>query len=117
MSFREMMMEKLKENVAYKVANNSTLVSEVASIVLDDLDYSEIASDLDISSSDIADEIDHSDIISDVVDNLDMDDIARAIADNCNMEEITSKVIAMLPDTFIDDLAVQAAEEIVAEMK
>jgi|GEM_PF-5856390 len=33
MSFRQMMMEKLKSNVAYKVANNSTLVSEVASIV------------------------------------------------------------------------------------
>ncbi len=117
MNFRQMMMEKLKSNVAYKVANNSTVVSEVASIVIDDLDYMEIASDLDISSSDIADEIDHSDIISEVTAHLDMDDIARAVADNCDMEEITSKVISNLPRDFMDDLAIQAAEEIIEEMK
>ena len=43
MNFKQMMIEKLKVNVAYKVANNNTLISEVASIVIDDLDYSEIA--------------------------------------------------------------------------
>ncbi len=43
MNFRHALIEKLKSNVAYKVANNSTLISEVADRVLDDLDYSEIA--------------------------------------------------------------------------
>lgn|GEM_PF-3975772 len=49
-------------------------------IVLDDLDYLEIAADLDISSSDIAiaDEIDPSDIISEITDHLDMDKIYEA---------------------------------------
>ena len=117
MSFRHMMMERLKVNVANKIANNSSLISEVASILIDDLDYMEIASDLDISSSDIADEIDHSDIISEITGHLDMDDIARAVAENCDMEEITNKVIANLPSDFMDDLAIQAAEEIIEEMK
>lgn len=116
MNFKQMMIEKLKVNVAYKVANNNTLISEVASIVIDDLDYSEIASDLDISSSQIADEIDHSDIISEVADNLDMAEVGRAVADSCDMEEVTSRVISMLPRDFMDDLAVQVAEEIIGEM-
>ena len=49
-------------------------------IVLDDLDYLEIAADLDISSSDIAiaDEIEPSDIISEITDHLDMDKIYEA---------------------------------------
>ena len=117
MSFRHMMMEKLKMNVAYKIANNSTLVNEVASIVLDELDYLEIASDLNISSSDIANEIDHSDVISEITGHLDMDEIGRAVAENCDMDEITSRVIANLPSDFMDDIAVQAAEEIIEEMK
>lgn len=117
MNFKQMMMEKLKANVAYKVANNSTLISEVAGIVIDDLDYSEIAADLDISSTDIAGEIDLSDVISEVADNLDMAEIGRSIADSCDMEEITYKVISSLPSGFMDDLAIQAAEEIIDEMK
>ncbi len=116
MDFKQMMMEKLKANVAYKVANDSTLVREVASAVLDNLDYSDIASDLNISSSDIADEIDQSDIISDITDHLDMDDIRQAVADNCDMSEIAGKVVSMLPSNFMDELAIHAAEEIIAEM-
>lgn len=117
MNFRYTLIEKLKSNVAYKVANNSTLIGEIADRVIDDLNYSEIADELNISSSDIADEIDSADIISEVTDHLDMDDLARAVADNCDMEEVTSRVISMLPDSFMDDLAVQAAEEIIEEMK
>ena len=75
-----------------------------------------IASELDISSSEIADKIDHSDIISEITDHMDMDDIGRAVADNCDMEKITSRVISMLPSDFMDDLAVQVAEEIIEEM-
>lgn len=117
MNFKEMMMNKLKANVANRVANNSNLISEVADIVFEDLDYSEIAADLNISNRDIADEIDSSDILSEVKDYLDMDDIARAVADTCDMEEITSRVVSLLPDDFMDALAAQAAEEIVLEMK
>ena len=116
MNFKQMMIEKLKANVAYKVANDSTLVREVADRVLDGLDYNDIASDLDISSSDIADEIDSSDIISEITDHLDMDDIRQAVADKCDMKEIVEKVIDMLPCDFMDDLASQAALEIIAEM-
>jgi predicted DNA-binding protein YlxM (UPF0122 family) len=117
MNFRHTLIEKLKSNVAYKVANNSTLISEIADRVIDDLNYSEIAEELNISSSDIAEVIDSADIISEVTDHLDMEDIARAVADSCDMEDITSRVIAMLPDSFMDDLAEQAAEEIIEEMK
>ena len=116
MNFKQMMTEKLKANVAYKVANDSNLVREVASIILDDLDYSDIASDLSISSSDIADEIDSSDIISEITDHLDMDDIRQAVAEQCNTNDLVSRVITMLPSSFMDDLAVSTAEEIVAEM-
>lgn len=117
MNFRHVLIEKLKSNVAYKVANNSTLIGEIADRVIDDLDYSEIAEELNISSSDIAEEIDSADIISEVTDHLDMDDIARAVADKCDMNEITEKVISNLPSDFMDDLAIQAAEEIIEEMK
>lgn len=117
MNFKQVMIEKLKVNVAYKVANNSSLIGEIAGRVIDDLDYSEIAEELNICSSDIADEIDSADIISEVTDHLDIDDIARAVADKCDMNEITEKVIAMLPSDFMDDLAVQAAEEIIEEMR
>jgi hypothetical protein len=117
MNFKQMMMDKIKANVANKVANNSNLINEVAGIVLDDLDYIEIAADLDICSSDIADEIDHADVISEITGHLDMDDIARAVADTCDLDEISRKVIANLPCDFMDDLAVQVADEIVSEMK
>ena len=46
-----------------------------------------------------------------------MDDIRRAVADKCDMNEIIGKVVLMLPSSFMDDLAIQAAEEIVAEMQ
>ncbi len=72
---------------------------------------------MNISSSDIADELDSSDIISEVTDHLDIDEIARVVADKCDLNEITEKVIAMLPSDFMDDIAVQAAEEIIEEMK
>lgn len=117
MNFRYTLIEKLKANVAYKVANNCTLIGEIADRVIDDLNYSEIAEELNISSSDIADEIDSADIISEVTDHLDMDDLARAVADKCDMNEITERVISMLPSDFMDDLAVRAAEEIIEEMK
>ena len=117
MNFKEMMMNKLKANVAHRVANNSNLISEVADVVLEDLNYSEIAADLNIRSRDIADEIDHSDILSEVTDYLDMDDVARAVADTCDMEDITSRVVSLLSDDFIDALAAHAAEEIILEMK
>jgi predicted DNA-binding protein YlxM (UPF0122 family) len=116
MNFRHTLIEKLKSNVAYKVANNSTLIGEIADRVIDDPNYSEIAEELNISSSDIADEIDSADIISEVTDHLDMDDLARAVADKCDMNKITEKVIAMLPCDFMDDLAVQATEEIIEDM-
>ncbi len=117
MSFRTILIEKLKENVAYKLSSNSTVISEVTSIILEDIDYRDIASEISINASDIADELDHSDLISEVVDNLDTDEIARAVADNCDLEEISSRVIAMLPDTFMDDLAIQTAGEIIEEMR
>lgn len=117
MSFRTTLIEKLKMNVAYKLASNSTVISEVTSIILDDLDYRDIASEISISSSDIADELDHHDLLSEVVDNLDTDEIAKAVADSCDLEDISSRVISMLPDSFMDDLAIQAAGEIIEEMK
>ena len=117
MNFKQMMMEKLKANVAYKVANDNTLVREVADRVLDDLDYMDIANELNIDSSDIADDIDTHDIISDITDHLDMDDIRQAVADKCDMSEIVGKIISNLPSDFMDDLAVQAAEDILADMK
>lgn len=116
MNFKQMMMEKLKSNVAYKVANDSTLIREVASIVIDDLDYTDIASDLNISSADIADEIDHADVLSEITDHLDMDDIRQAVVDRCDLNEIAGKVVSMLPGDFMDDLAAHTAEEIVREM-
>jgi hypothetical protein len=116
MNFKQIMMEKLKANVAYKVANDSTLIHDVAGAVLDDLDYTEIASEINISSSDIACEIDHSDILSDITEHLDMDDIKQILAEKCDLNTIAGKVITMLPDTFMDDLAEYAADEIVKEM-
>ena len=49
MNFKQVMIEKLKVNVAYKVANNSSLIGEIADRVIDDLNYSEIAEELNIS--------------------------------------------------------------------
>ena len=45
-----------------------------------------------------------------------MDEIREAVIHSCDMEEITDRVISMLPGSFMDDVAIKAAEEIVAEM-
>jgi thymidine phosphorylase len=111
-----MVMEKLRENVAYKVAHDNSLVREVANAVIDDLDYSAIASMLAICNSDVADEIDTTEVLSDIVDHLDMDDLREAVVDKCDMDEIADKVVSMLPVNFMDDLAILAAEEIIAEI-
>lgn len=117
MNFKEMMMEKLKVNVAYKVANDSGLIRGVANAVLDDIDYSDIAADLHILSSDVADEIDQSDVLSEIVDQLDMEEIQRAVAERCDMEEIANRVISLLPIDFMDSITILATEEIVADMQ
>lgn len=117
MTFKQMMMEKLKENVAYKVANDSTLIRDIASVVIDELDSTDIAYKLDINSSDVADEIDHSDVLSDIVDHLDMDEIRQAVVDKCDMDEISSRLVAKLPSDFMDELAIQAAREFITEMQ
>lgn len=117
MNFKQMMMERLKENVAYKVANDSTLVRDVASVVLEELDYTDIAYKLEISNSDVADEIDHSDVLSDIVDHLDLDELRQAVVDKCDMDEISSRIVSNLPSDFMDDLAIEAAREFMAEMK
>lgn len=109
-------MEKLKENVAYKVANDASLIREVAGIVAEDLDYTDIATELNISSSDIADEIDQTDLLSDITDSLDMDDLKQAIVHKCDMNEIADKVLSMLPEDFMDELSGRAADEIIMEM-
>lgn len=115
MNFRQMMMEKLKENVAYKVANDSALISDVAGVILEELDYTDIAYKLDISSSDVADEIDSSDLLSEISCNLDMDDLRQAVVDKCDMDEIAGRVVAKLPRDFMDELAIQASREFMDE--
>ena len=117
MNFKQMMMEKLKENVAYKVANDNALIRDVASVVIDELDYTDIAFKLDISSSDVADEIDHTDVLSDIVEHLDFDELRQAVVDKCDMDEISSRIVSTLPSDFMDDLAIQAAREFITEMK
>jgi len=116
MNFKQMMIEKLKANVACKIANDSSVIREVADKVIDELDYRDIAEEMNISSSDIAEEIDHHDIISEISDHLDLEEIRQSVADRCNMNELTEKVLEMLPTSFMDDLAVQAAEEIIEEL-
>lgn len=116
MNFKQLMMEKLKANVAYKVANDSTLIRDVADAVMDDLSYSELVSDLNITSADIACEIDHSDILSEITNHLDMDDIKQLVAEKCDMSAIAGKVVSMLPEEFMDDLAAQVTNDIVREM-
>jgi len=116
MNFQQLMMEKLKANVASKVANDATLIREVAGLVLEDLDYTDIASDLNISSTDIACEIDHGDVLSDITDHLDMDDIKMAVVEKCDMNALAGKVVSMLPGGFMDDLAEKVTDEIVREM-
>lgn len=117
MNFKQMMMEKLKENVAYKVANDNALIRDVASVVIDELDYTDIAFKLDINSSDVADEIDHTDVLSDIVEHLDLDELRQAVVDKCDMDEISSRIVSTLPSDFMDDLAIQAAREFIIEMK
>lgn len=117
MTFKQMMMEKLKENVAYKVANDNALIRDITSVILDELDSTDIAFKLDISSSDVADEIEHSDVLSDIVDHLDLDELRQAVVDKCDMDEISSRIASTLPSDFMDDLAIQAAREFMTEME
>lgn len=116
MNFKELMIDKLKANVANRIANDATVIREVASAVIDEIDYTELVSVLEIRNSDIAAEIDHSDVLADIVDNLDMDDIKQAVAEKCDVQQIAAKVVSMLPDDFLDDVAEKVADEIVREM-
>jgi hypothetical protein len=115
MTFKQMMMEKLKVNVACKVANNSALISDVAGVIIEELDYTDIAFKLRISSSDIADGLDCSDVLYDISEHLDMDEIRRVVVEKCEIDEIADRVVAMLPTDFMDDLATQAAREFIEE--
>lgn len=115
MSCKQMILEKLKEQVINQVVNDDRLIRGVASAVIDDLDYSDIASLLNISTSDLAGEIDSYELLTEIVDNLDMDCLREGIVERCDMDDLASKVASMLPNNFLDDIAIQAAEEIVAE--
>lgn len=116
MTCKQMILEKLKEQVINQVANDDRLIRGVASAVIDDLDYSDVASLMDISTSDLAGEIDSYELLSEIVDNIDMDSLREAIVDRCDMDDLASKVASMLPTNFLDDIAIQAAEEIVGEI-
>lgn len=116
MTCKQMILEKLKEQVISQVANDDRLIRGVASAVIDDLDYSDVASLMDISTSDLAGEIDSYELLSEIVDNIDMDSLREAIVERCDMDDLASKVASMLPTNFLDDIAIQAAEEIVGEI-
>jgi hypothetical protein len=111
-----MILEKLKEQVISQVVNDDRLIRGVASAVIDDLDYADVASLMDISTSDLAGEIDSYELLSEIVDNIDMDSLREAIVERCDMDDLASKVASMLPANFLDDIAIQAAEEIVGEI-
>ena len=115
MTCKQMILEKLKEQVINQIANDDRLIQGVASAVIDDLDYSDIVSLLNISTSDLAGEIDSYELLTEIVDNLDMDCLREGIVERCDMDDLASKVASMLPTNFLDDIAIQAAEEIVAE--
>jgi hypothetical protein len=115
MTFKQMMLEKLKVNVACKVANNSVLISDIAGVIIEELDYTDIAYKLRITSSDVADGLDCSDVLYDIAEHLDMDAIRTAVVDKCEMDEIADRVVAMLPSDFMDDLAIQAARAFIEE--
>lgn len=116
MTCKQMILEKLKEQVINRMANNDTLVRRVAEEVLDDLDYGDIASWLNISTSDIAGEIDSFELLNEIVDTIDMDFLKEAIVERCDMDDLASKVASMLPTNFLNDIAIQATEEIIAEI-
>lgn len=117
MDFKQMMMERLKVNVAYKVANDNALIRDIAGVILDELDSTDIAFKLNINSSDVADKIDHSDVLSDIVKLLDLDEIRKTVVDKCDMDVISSRIVSKLPSDFMDDLAIQAARAFITEMK
>ncbi len=116
MTCKQRILEKLKEQVVNQVANDDALIRRVARSVVNDLDYADIASILDISNSDLAGEIDSFEVLTEIVDNIDMDYLREAIVERCDMDDLASKVASMLPINFLDDIAIQAAEEIIAEV-
>lgn len=116
MTCKQMILEKLKEQVIDRMANNDTLIRRVAEEVIDDLDYGDVASLLNVSTSNIAGEIDSFELLNEIVDTIDMDFLKEAIVERCDMDDLASKVASMLPTNFLDDIAIQAAEEIMAEM-
>lgn len=116
MTCKQMILERLKEQVINQVANDDSLIRRVARSVVDDLDYADIASILDISNSDLAGEIDSFEVLTEIVDNIDMDYLREAIVERCDMDDLASKVASMLPNNFLDDIAIQAAEQIIAEI-
>lgn len=115
MTCKQMILEKLKEQVINQIANDDRLIQGVASAVIDDLDYSDIVSLLNITTSDLAGEIDSYELLTEIVDNLDMDCLREGIVERCDMDDLASKVASMLPTNFLDDIAIQAAEEIVSD--
>lgn len=115
MTCKQMILEKLKEQVINQVVNDDRLIQGVASAVIDDLDYSDIVSLLNITTSDLAGEIDSYELLTEIVDNLDMDCLREGIVERCDMDDLASKVASMLPTNFLDDIAIQAAEEIVSD--
>ena len=116
MTCKQRMLERLKEQVINQVANDDSLIRRVARSVVDDLDYADIASILDISNSDLAGEIDSFEVLTEIVENIDMDYLREAVIDRCDLEDLASKVVSMLPTNFLDDIAIQAAEQIIAEV-
>lgn len=116
MTCKQMILERLKDQVINQVANDDSLIRRVARSVVDDLDYADIASILDISNSDLAGEIDSFEVLTEIVDNIDMDYLREAIVERCDMDDLASKVVSMLPTNFLDDIAIQAAEQIIAEI-
>ncbi len=116
MTCKQMILEKLKEQVINQVASDDRLIRGVASAVIDDLDYSDVASLINISVSDLAGEIDSYELLTEIVDNIDMDSLREGIVERCDMDDLASKVASMLPTNFLDDIAIQAAEEIMAEI-
>lgn len=60
----------------------------------------DIASMLSICNSDVADEIDTTEVLSDIVDHIDLDNIREAVIERCDMDEVADRVVLNLHQLF-----------------
>lgn len=116
MGFKETLVANIKNRVAEYVADHID-IDVLGNEVLDQFDYSDLASEFDIKSRDIRDSISEDDLLEKVVEAVDMNDLAEEVARLTDTTRIAAIVAKDMQSEIEEKIKKLVKEEIRDELQ